>query len=146
MNNEHAARVLMPLKGARFFIPRLVPLTLVAAFAVTDAALAQNTAPAPQVTVEAARVVKHTVGRSYTGAPIEELQLRRRVAYSDLDLSTATGQDAFKNRIKTTAREACKQLSSLYPLALWTTSNESCVKSATDDAMAQANKVIAAAH
>lgn len=109
-------------------------------------ALAQNSKSLPQVTVQADRSVKHvTVGRTYSGIPIEELQLTRHVAYNDLNLRSPAGVEELKHRIKDSAEEACKQLSTLYPLEMWMTDNESCVKSAIDGAMAQLPSAVATA-
>lgn len=97
---------------------------------------------AGQLVVEATRQTK-VVGRSYTGNPIEVVSLTRRVAYSDLDLSTQSGASELEKRVNETAQAACKQLDTLYPLT--TPSGPSCVKDAVDGAMVQAHAAVSAA-
>jgi UrcA family protein len=90
------------------------------------------------VIVRAQRMVRHQiVGRDYAGIPIEQLELSREVGYRDLNLKTTKGADELISRINNTARQACHQLSGLYPLAMWTTSNQMCVNQAEKMAMAQ---------
>lgn len=129
MNGKHAAW-------------RGMGLTLVAAGLVTASgtAFAQET---PQVTIEAEREAK-VVGRSPSGIPIELVTLTRRVNYSDLDLNTHTGAMELQKRIAETAKEACKQLDTLYPMTA-ADGGPSCVKKATDGAMTQARMAISAA-
>jgi UrcA family protein len=81
---------------------------------------------------------------SYTGIPIEQIQLSRRVGFGDLDVSIAAGRAALDKRIDATAKEACRQLSTLYPMEQWSTDNETCVAEAISAAMAQANTILAA--
>ncbi|MGB8365023.1 MAG: UrcA family protein [Rhizomicrobium sp.] len=111
-----------------------------------DSAIAQ---PIEVITVTAPYVLHHQpAGRSYTGVPIEVISLTRRVGYSDLDLTTVSGVTELKRRINDTAKDACKQLDTLYPEALYPplTPKVDCVETAVDGAMAQANVAIAAAH
>jgi len=110
------------------------------------AAAAQQDSPVPQVTIQASHnVTRKIVGRSYTGIPIELVQLTRHVGYGDLDLAMTSGATELDNRIKATAREACKQLDTLYPLDFSDTSDRQCVRDAVDGAMAQAKQAITAA-
>jgi UrcA family protein len=101
----------------------------------------------PQITVKAnQKVSTKQVGVSYTGIPIEEIQLTRHVGYGDLDLSSPEGRAALDKRIKETAKKACEQLNSLYPLEQWITDdNQTCVDRATDAAITQEKTIIAAA-
>jgi UrcA family protein len=111
-----------------------------------SSAFAQNSNSLPPITVQASHgVTQKTVGMSYTGIPIEQVQLSRHVGYSDLDLSTPAGQAALEKRIKAVAQEACKQLQTLYPLEQWDTSNSTCVADAVQQAMQQAKAAAAAA-
>lgn len=120
---------------------RAMQVTLVAAGVVVASGpvLAQQT---PQVIIQAERTTK-VVGRSYTGAPIELVTLTRRVSYADLDLNTHAGATELEKRVNETAKDACKQLDTLYPLS--ESGGPSCVKKATGDAMVQAHVAIAAA-
>jgi UrcA family protein len=111
-----------------------------------SSAFAQGSNTLPQITVQASHgVTQKQVGRTSTGIPIEQVQLSRRVGYSDLDLSTSAGQAALETRIKTVAQEACKQLQTLYPLEQWDTDNRTCVAEAVQQAMQQAKSAAAAA-
>jgi len=121
---------------------RGMQMTLVAAGVVMASAPALAQQPA-QVTIQAERPAK-VVGRSYTGVPIELVTLTRRVSYADLDLTTHAGATELEKRVSDTAKDACKQLDTLYPLTAADT-GPSCVKKATDDAMTQAHAAIAAA-
>jgi len=100
----------------------------------------------PQITVQAKQKVNtKQVGVSYTGIPIEEIQLTRHVGYGDLDLSSSQGRAALDKRIRETAKKACEQLNSLYPLEQWITDDGACLNRALDAATAQEKTIIAAA-
>jgi UrcA family protein len=109
-------------------------------------ASAQQSAPDSQVTIQAShQVTKKVVGRTATGIPIELVQLNRHVGFSDLDLSTSAGAAELEKRIKETAREACKQIDTLYPLDFTEDNDQTCINDAVSHAMAQAKQAIAAA-
>src|SRR5271170_4436143 len=111
-----------------------------------SSAFAQDSSNLPPITVQASHgVTQKQVGVSYTGIPIEQVQLSRHVGYSDLDLSTPAGQAALEKRIKAVAQEACKQLQTLYPLEQWDTGNRTCVADAVKQAMQQAKSAAASA-
>jgi UrcA family protein len=100
----------------------------------------------PQITVKAnQKVSTKQVGVSYTGIPIEEIQLTRHVGYGDLDLSRPEGRATLDRRIKETAKKACWQLNSLYPLEQWVVDSPACVDRAIEAATTQEKAVIAAA-
>ena len=102
--------------------------------------------PVPQITVQASQKVKTTqVGVSYTGIPIEQVQLTRRVAYGDLDLTSPSGKATLEKRIRNTAKAAFEQLSTLYPLEQWTTDNRTCIAEAVAAATTQEQTIVAAA-
>ncbi|MDQ1345893.1 MAG: hypothetical protein QG586_1424 [Pseudomonadota bacterium] len=100
-----------------------------------SAAVAQ---PLEVVTVEAARAT--TVGQTMHGVPIDEITIRSRVSYADLDLTTASGALELENRIRTTAESSCKKLDVKFPAE--GSSEAACVKNAVDTAMQEARKVI----
>ena len=135
------------ISGARAFGRTASIATVMFSFAFAcGVAVAQSTGTSDQVTITASGVVKHKqVGVSYTGMPIEQLDLTRRVSYRDLNLRTAAGQEKLKHRIDYTAHEACKQLTALYPFALWRTSQADCVHTAINSAMAQLPTAVATA-
>ena len=100
----------------------------------------------PIVTVRAARRVRHEiVGRDYAGVPIEQLSLTREVGYHDLNLNSPEGIVTLRHRIDMTARQACRELSSLYASRVWTSTNRACVHDAIDGAVAQLPSSVAAA-
>lgn len=90
---------------------------------------------AAEVTVEASRIVSERVGRSPTGAPISALSLAYTVSYADLDLSTKAGVDTLEDRVSDAAKEACREISRLYPTA--TPSDSECVQRAVKGAMSK---------
>lgn len=102
-----------------------------------SAAVAQ---PLEVVTVEAARAT--TVGQTMHGVPIDEITIRSRVSYADLDLTTASGALELENRIRTTAESSCKKLDVKFPAE--GSSEAACVKNAVEAAMHEARKVIEA--
>jgi UrcA family protein len=100
-----------------------------------------------QITVQAhQKVTTKQVGISYTGIPIEEIQLTRHVGYGDLDLSSPKGKAMLEKRIKDTAKRACEQLNTLYPLDQWAIDDvQTCVDRAIDAATTQETAIIGAA-
>lgn len=121
----------------------LVRLAVAAAAAamVTTMAIAQQ----PEgVTVEAVRQAK-VVGRTSSGVPIEQITLTRKVSYTDLDLKTQAGAAELEKRVKDTAKSACDELDTLYPLTKTAAETATCVKKSTDDAMVMVRRAIAVA-
>jgi len=117
------------------------------AFAMTGGSAIAQQAQTPEVKIEAGRSVQR-VGTSTIGAPIELVQLTRRVSYADLDLTTHRGKLDLERRINDTAKAACQQLDTLYPVGTTEGPGEqgrSCVKDAVHGAMVQAQASIAAA-
>jgi UrcA family protein len=85
----------------------------------------------PSVTVQAPRVVQHqSAGINGYGMSVEKLSLTRRFSYADLNLDTPEGKAALRARIRITAREACQELSSRYPSAMWVDDMQTCVRNA----------------
>jgi|SRR5258708_8369809 UrcA family protein len=120
------------------------PLALALA-AVSAAAVAQQKDQPPEVKIQAGQVQKTTVGSSYTGIPIERLQVELPVSYANLDLSTVAGAAQLEKRVSETAKEACAQLDAADPIDMSDSDNLSCVREATAGAMKQARAAIAAA-
>jgi len=128
---------------------RAVQLVLAGAgFAMANAvATAQEKSETAEVKIEAARPVER-IGRTSSGAPIEIVQLTRRVSYADLDLATHEGAKELENRVNETAKAACKQLDTLYPLGTSQgpgTRGLHCVKDAVAGAMPQLRAAVTAA-
>jgi UrcA family protein len=68
--------------------------------------------------------------------------LTRHVGYGDLDLSSPAGKAALDKRIKDTAKAACEQLSTLYPLEQWTTDNRTCIADTIEAARKQEETIL----
>jgi len=108
-----------------------------------------QTTTVEEMTVIAPHVHHRTIGRSYTGVPVEELSLSRVVDYSDLDLSRWTDVRRLDYRVRQAASAACNELNREYPETLYPSyqsSDHSCVTKATDEGMAQARLVVAQAN
>jgi UrcA family protein len=111
----------------------------------------QNTNPTQDassnaLTVQARRNARHqVVGQAYAGIPIEQVTLTRQIGYGDVDIHSPNGIVTLRRRIFRTAREACQQLSGVYPAAIWTSSDAECVNDAVDSALAQLPSNVAAA-
>jgi UrcA family protein len=104
------------------------------------AASASVAQPMEVVTVEAARAT--TVGQTMHGVPIDEITIRSRVSYADLDLTTAAGALELENRIRATAESSCRKIDVQFPAE--GSSEAACIKNAVDSAMQEARKVIEA--
>lgn len=83
--------------------------------------------------------------RSALGAPIDVITVKHRVSYKDIDISTNSGAKVLEQRIKDAAKDACKQIDTLYPHRTPVAGDPPCEKTAVDDAMVQANAAIATA-
>jgi UrcA family protein len=121
----------------------LVRLAVAAAAAamVTTMAIAEQ----PEgVTVEAVRQA-NVVGRTSSGVPIEQITLTRKVSFADLNLKTQAGAAELEKRVKDTAKSACDELDTLYPLTKSVAETATCVKKSTDDAMVMVRRAIAVA-
>lgn len=104
--------------------------------------------PSGEITVVAPRAVVHKqVGTTGLGIPIEQVTLTRHVGYGDLNLATPAGAAALDARVRHAAKEACEQLDTLYPAALYPRAphDKDCFKTAVDGGIAQAKLAIAAA-
>ena len=147
VRQSRARRVLPhPRLGTLVLAAAALTLASTAALAQGDAAASGASHPSeqPDVTVRASRMVRHkVVGRDYAGIPIEQLSLTREISYHDLNLNSTKGAAELLRRVNDTAREACQELTSLYPLNLWTTSNQDCVHRAVRNAMMQLPESVA---
>ena len=70
--------------------------------------------------------------------------LTKEVSYADLDLSKSSDDDRFIQRINDTAKESCAELKAKYPDPPHApvTSDQECIKTATDQAMVIATSLI----
>jgi UrcA family protein len=121
---------------------RIVAVTvgLLAAVSVAGVVIAQEMG---EVTVQASRVVKKTVGTTASGIPIEDISLSYGVSTKGLDLGTTAGADEMKMRVSNAAKAACKELGRQYPGS--TPDDTDCTKAAIDKAMVRVNELVAAA-
>lgn len=95
-----------------------------------------------EITVMAPRgVYRQEVGRSPTGAPIEEISVSRRVSYYGLNLRRPSDMNEMARRVRLTANESCDQISRMYPVDNFTTSDADCKSQAFKDGMAQVHQV-----
>lgn len=120
---------------------RLTLLALGLALAATSASAqsySESNGPNEVITVTAPP--KHEQQRSSIGAPIVNVALSREVRYDDLDLRTARGAHALRDRVRSTARDLCRELDQRYPAA--EDDIGSCQRHAVYDAMAQADAAI----
>ncbi|HWA90609.1 MAG TPA: UrcA family protein [Rhizomicrobium sp.] len=116
--------------------------TLAAFALLTTAAAAQSYGPVepPSGTNEVVTVTAprpHERQRSEIGAPIVKVSLSREVRFDDLDLRTARGAHALRNRVRDTARALCHQIDQQYLVT--DDDTHSCIRTATQDALAQVN-------
>ncbi len=78
--------------------------------------------------------------RSEIGAPIEDVSMSRDVRFDDLDLRTPYGAHVLRERVRFTAQTLCRRLDQLHPIS--TADSPPCLRTALDDAMAQADEAI----
>ncbi len=140
-------------------IPFLKSTAVAAALAVAGSAIAiapalaqpgAQASAAQEVTVVAPKVARHHYigGARFAGAPIEVVSLTRTVSFADLDLTKQADVATFQARVQTTAQAACGDLEARYPSTYYVPvpADQSCVQTASDQAMALAKEVIAAAN
>ena len=107
-------------------------------------------APAPAQDAQARNSIvvmaprERQTGRTSSGIPIQTVSTQAVVEYDDLDLSTAAGAEALRERVATAARNSCEWLDELYPLANPIGSDD-CVEEAVGSAEAQVEAAIQAA-
>lgn len=105
-------------------------------------AQAQDAGSGNVITVEAPRSVPVPVERSpYTGAAVAVTTVKMSVLYGDLDLTTGRDAERLMERIHNVARDACRQLDRMLPLA----PDVECAGKAAANAQAIAEATIAAA-
>lgn len=128
--------------SATLHITRKMLVAIAAAgFTLAGTAVAQTT----EIIVEAPHVERTGDRAPATGAPINLISIRYRVATSDLNLATHSGAQALEQRIKDAAKKGCAEIDKLYPLATPAADDKPCVKTAVDGAMPKAHELIAAA-
>ena len=74
--------------------------------------------------------------------PMQRVTVETNVSFSDLDLSKAADVDTMKERIRSAAREDCRELDRRFPQSVYVpVGSSNCIRSATNDAMARLNEV-----
>lgn len=118
----------------------------------TDVVVAQETAgktagsTIEEVVVEAPVVRRKVSATSPTGFTTETIQLTRQVSYADLDLSKESDVKVLEERIKTTAKEACRALDDMLDRDQQDdTAVFRCTKQAIKDTRKELEAVVAAA-
>ena len=81
--------------------------------------------------------------RSTIGAPIEDVFLQRQINYADLDLREQWGADELVQRVRTTARSLCWDLSFRFPAS--TPDDQTCYLRTMRKVMPQIDAAIARA-
>ena len=109
---------------------------------------AESQQPTERITVRAPFLLTTKQMRSGNQhMPVLTISASKEVSYSDLDLSSGADAATFENRIGETAKALCEQLERTYPSAIYVPlSGQSCVKTATDQAMTIAHRLIIASH
>ena len=95
--------------------------------------------PAEEVIVTAPRP-RFEERRGELGGRVEDVSLSQDVRYDDLDLTTPEGAHELRDRIRYTAREECRRLDQMYPIA--SDDSPPCYRTAVDDGMQQADEAI----
>jgi UrcA family protein len=95
------------------------------------------------LTVQAPRVFRLPADGRASGTNNELVAIAHRVSYAGLDLAMHADVLELRRRIVESAQTGCEQLAALSPLADLDT--PTCVRDAIEDAMARAQKVVAAA-
>lgn len=119
-------------------MPRILPTVLLLS---ATAAMAADQELAAHVIVQAERPTSKVVGRTVT-APIQQVELRGRVSYADLELSIPSNAKVLEQRVHAAAQELCADLDRLYP---YTEGGNDCARKAEEQAMLQVDAAIAAA-
>ena len=111
----------------------------------TDPAVAQPAGDVvEEVLVEAPIAVHQGKRGGAAGARIEIIELKRRVSYSDLDLSKYADVIELEARVEFISKESCEKLSNMFPHDS-ATEKFRCIKEAINSANGQVQAAIAAA-
>jgi UrcA family protein len=137
------SQLIIRSEGAGNMSNRLIKVAvgLLAGISVNAIVIAQEMG---EVTVQAARVVKKTIGTSASGVPIEDVSLSYGVSTKGLDLASSAGAMELQKRVTEAAKAACKELGRQIP-ASTPSDDAACAKAATAKAMVRANELITAA-
>jgi UrcA family protein len=119
-------------------------LTLALAFA-SGAVFAQEKDQTSEVTIQGKQVqVTKTVGRPYSGEPIDRYTFTTPVNYDNLDLSTPAGAAELKKRVAEAAKQGCQELQQVAAPMDLLADDETCVRESTAEGMVKARAAITA--
>ncbi len=117
-------------------------------FIEVDMAVAQQASEEIEEVVVRAPIGRHEFGRSpVAGFKTEIIELKRRVSFTDLDLTRRTDVNELDTRIEVVAKESCEKLADMFPLnRLGPAEMRRCTKNAIASAEKQKGLTIAAVH
>jgi UrcA family protein len=127
-------------RGESFMRVVALHVAVVGCLAVSGLGVAQQQ---PETLVVEAPHVERTTQPGAMGMKRPAMSIEYKVNYTDLNLATHSGAVELEKRIKVSATQACDQLAKLYPETVQ--GDPPCVTGAVKSAMAQAQKLIAAA-
>jgi UrcA family protein len=131
-------------KVKRGLASTFLPVFLCFLWASSPPAVAQQANEERQeVTVVTAPIERGYEGRTVRG-PIQVTELKRRVSYTDLELSSRADLTTLEARIETIARETCEELSYMIPFGTRAEVRH-CVKQAVNGTEEQVHAAMAAA-
>ena len=114
---------------------------LILGLQVFTAGVAQAAPQEEQVTVDGPYTVQqHVTKRAMQGRMEEEtISVSQKVGYSDLDMSRQSDVDKLRDRVRTAAKDSCRELERRFPSAVYIPDKTrfECVRDATSQAMAQ---------
>ncbi len=114
----------------------------------TNCAVAQGASSMNEQVIVVAPYITHETQTTMSGARNKGVYdvhtLTKNVSYADLDLSKSAGANEFAQRINDTAKESCDKLKAQFrdPPHAPVTTDQECVKRASDQAMVVANLLI----
>ena len=121
-----------------------LPVFLGFFWASSPPALAQEANEVREEVIVVMAPIEHRYeGRTVRG-PIQVTELKPRVSYADLELSSRADLATLETRIETIARDACEELSYMAPFGTRAEVRR-CVKRAVDGTEGQVQAAIAAA-
>ncbi len=124
---------------------KMVTTLVAASLAAGLIGIAVAAEPLGEVTVQASRVMKTTVGRTSSGIPIVDSTLSYGVSYADLNLTKHADVVTLQTRVKDAAKKACTQLGHLFPVTQFQQTDAECTKAAADKALAKVDELAGAA-
>lgn len=114
---------------------------LILGLQVFPAGLARAASEEEQVTVDGPYTVQHRVSKRAIQGRMEEetISVSQKVGYSDLDMSRQSDVDTLRDRVRTAAKDSCRELERRFPPSVYVPDQTrfECVRDATRQAMAE---------